>query len=53
MYHLTNIFNYLQANVLAQKLPISSVSKLLKNGNMEDAATVKAIEQQLDHFMQF
>ncbi|HRH01296.1 MAG TPA: NADPH-dependent FMN reductase [Bacteroidia bacterium] len=51
--HLTNIFNYLQANVLAQKLPISSVSKLLNNGNMEDAATVKAIEQQLDHFMQF
>ncbi|MBL0048013.1 MAG: NAD(P)H-dependent oxidoreductase [Bacteroidetes bacterium] len=51
--HLTNIFNYLQANVLAQKLPISSVHILVKEGKLLDAATLKAIENQLNFFEKF
>ncbi len=51
--HLTNIFNYLQANVLAQKLPISSVHTLVNEGRLMDEATLKAIENQLNHFEKF
>lgn len=51
--HLTNIFNYLQANVLAQKLPISSLQNLLQEGKLSDGATLKAIEKQLEYFERF
>ena len=51
--HLTNIFNYLQANVLAQKLPISSLHTLVKDGKLADVGTLKAIESQLAFFEQF
>jgi len=51
--HLTNIFNYLQANVLAQKLPISSIHTLVNEGQLKDAGTIKAMENQLNHFEKF
>jgi chromate reductase, NAD(P)H dehydrogenase (quinone) len=51
--HLTNIFNYLQANVLAQKLPISSLTSLIKDGKLQDPGTLKAIENQLHYFEKF
>lgn len=51
--HLTNIFNYLQANVLAQKLPISSLHTLIKDGKLSDAGTLRAIENQLNFFEKF
>ena len=51
--HLTNIFNYLQANVLAQKLPISSLHNLVKEGKLADSGTLKAIENQLNFFEKF
>lgn len=51
--HLTNIFNYLQANVLAQKLPISTLQNLVKDGKLSDEGTLKAIEKQLDYFEKF
>jgi chromate reductase len=51
--HLTNIFNYLQANVLAQKLPISSLHTLVKEGKLNDKGTLDAIENQLNYFENF
>ncbi len=51
--HLTNIFNYLQANVLAQKLPISSLNSIVKEGKLTDSGILKAIENQLNFFEKF
>ena len=51
--HLTNIFNYLEANVLAQKLPISSLNSLVKEGKLVDAGTLKAMNNQIDFFEKF
>ncbi len=54
MEHLTSILNYLKVVVHPNKLPISSVDKLLvENGSLQDPATEKAIDTQLEEFIGF
>lgn len=54
MEHLTSILNYLKVVVHPNKLPISSVDKLLDSSQtIEDPATKSAINTQLDEFIKF
>lgn len=54
MDHLTGALNYLKVTVHPNKLPISSVDKLLNGmGVITDQATVKAMEQQVEEFITF
>lgn len=54
MEHLTSILNYLRVFVHPNKLPISSVDKLLNSeGVVADSSTVAAIYAQVDEFLQF
>lgn len=54
MEHLTSILHYLNIVVHPNKLPISSVDKLLNaQGLIEDAGTLRAMKLQLDEFTRF
>jgi NAD(P)H-dependent FMN reductase len=54
MDHLTGALNYLKVTVHPNKLPISSVDKILDGqGVITDAPTRKAMEQQVDEFISF
>lgn len=54
MDHLTGSLNYLKVYVHPNKLPISSVDKLLNvAGEITDGATLAAIEEQIDQFIGF
>jgi NAD(P)H-dependent FMN reductase len=54
MDHLTGSLNYLNVLVHPNKLPISTVDKLLNGGvRIQDSATVEAIEKQVDQFIAF
>jgi NAD(P)H-dependent FMN reductase len=53
MDHLTNIFHYLQVNILPYKVPVSSLNKLIINGKIEDKMTIDSINMQLDKFISF
>lgn len=54
MDHLTGALNYLKVIVHPNKLPISSVDKLLNGvGEITDKATVQAMEQQMDDLIHF
>ena len=54
MDHLTGSLNYLQVHVHPNKLPISTVDKLLNgSGVITDEPTLKAIEQQVEQFIKF
>lgn len=54
MDHLTGSLNYLQVHVHPNKLPISTVDKLLNGvGEITDQPTLRAIDQQLEQFIQF
>ncbi|MBX2921263.1 MAG: NAD(P)H-dependent oxidoreductase [Chitinophagaceae bacterium] len=54
MEHLTGVLHYLKMNVHHNKLPISVVNKLLTvDSTIEDAATLKVINEQLDEFIKF
>lgn len=54
MEHLTSILNYLKVVVHPNKLPISSVDKLLDHSrSVEDPGTRAAINNQLDEFIKF
>lgn len=54
MDHLTGVLHYLKVVVHPNKLPISVVNTLLTAENdVTDAATLKAIGQQLDEFIAF
>jgi chromate reductase len=54
MDHLTGSLNYLHVHVHPNKLPISSVDKLLNgSGKITDVSTIKAIEEQVDQFIDF
>jgi NAD(P)H-dependent FMN reductase len=54
MEHLTGILNYLKVFVHPNKLPISVVDKLLNGaGEITDAATLNAINTQIDEFIKF
>ena len=52
MEHFTGILNYLQIQVLHNKLPISKVETLeTKDGTLNDSETLKAIDQQCEQFI--
>lgn len=54
MDHLTGALNYLKVAVHPNKLPISSVDKLLdEKGDFTDQPTLAAMEQQVDEFIDF
>ena len=54
MEHLTSILNYMNVVVHPNKLPISSVHKLLNGSDaITDADTLSAINKQLDEFIKF
>ena len=54
MEHLTGILHYVKMIVHPNKLPISSVDKLInKNGHITDHATLSAINTQLQEFIDF
>jgi chromate reductase, NAD(P)H dehydrogenase (quinone) len=54
MDHLTSILHYLKVVVHHNKLPISSVDKLLNGtGVIHDKGTLDAIKNQLDEFIAF
>lgn len=54
MDHLTGALNYLKVTVHHNKLPISSVDKLLCHGGViKDQPTLTAIEHQLEEFLAF
>ncbi len=54
MEHLTGVLHYLKMNVYHNKLPISVVNKLLNGGkDIEDSATLKMIDEQLEGFIRF
>jgi chromate reductase len=54
MDHLTGSLNYLKVHVHHNKLPISSVDKLLgEQDRINDAPTLAAIGQQLDEFISY
>ena len=52
--HVTGVLNYLKVNVLANKLPISTVDKLMDaDGNIIESTTINSIEQQVLEFIYF
>lgn len=53
MEHLTSILNFMGSIVMPNRLPISQIYKLVKDGQITDEATVKVIEQQIDDFIAF
>jgi len=54
MDHLTGALNYLKVTVHHNKLPISSVDKLLNDaGVITDITTLKAMEHQVEEFLAF
>ena len=53
MDHLTGVLNYLKVTVMPNKLPISRIYELVKDNKIEDEATKKTIEQQLNELIDF
>lgn len=52
--HLTNMLNYIQMDILKNKLPISGISGLLdENGELTDEGTLQAIDTQIEQFLAF
>ncbi len=51
--YMTGFLNYLQINVLPNKLPVSTIEKLLENDKLTDEGTLKALEQQVQQFVAF
>lgn len=52
MDHLADILNYLKITVHPNKLPISAVNFLMDtDGNITDLNTIKAIDHQIDEFI--
>jgi NAD(P)H-dependent FMN reductase len=52
MDHLADILNYLKITVHPNKLPLSTVNKLMDSeGRFIDGSTVQAINKQLDEFL--
>jgi NAD(P)H-dependent FMN reductase len=52
--HLTGILNHVGSIVLPNRLPISSIEKLMNDqGNIIDPGTLRAIEKQVEEFLAF
>jgi chromate reductase len=50
---LVTVLNYLQVNVMPQRLPISRIEDLLIDGEIKDETTLKLISQFVDRFVKF
>ena len=54
MEHFTGVLNYLHISVMPPHQPISNIEKLLdESGNVQDADTLKAMENHIRKFIQF
>ena len=53
MEYMTGFLNYLQINVLPNKLPVSSIETLLTDDQLTDEATQEAIQNQVAAFIKF
>lgn len=53
MDHLTGVLQYLRLTVHYNKLPISSVNKLMDEHGKLDPGTLEVINQQLDQYIKF
>ena len=54
MDHLADILNYVKITVHPNKLPLSTVNRLMDNdGKFTDAGTLNAINNQLDEFLKW
>jgi chromate reductase len=54
MDHLAGVLNYLQVTVMPLQQPVSGIKKLLDEaGNPIDAATLAALEKQVERFIAF
>jgi NAD(P)H-dependent FMN reductase len=52
--HMTNILHYMRMNVMYNKLPLSRINEEMDaEGNILQAATAGAIEQQIDEFIKY
>jgi NAD(P)H-dependent FMN reductase len=51
--HLTSILNHLQVDVMAQKSYVSSLMKLINEGEVTDETTKIVIEKQMERFLSF
>jgi len=51
--HLTLIMHYLKVNVFYNKLPISSVTKLLNNKELTDESTIQTLKTYLEQFRNY
>jgi chromate reductase len=51
--HLTGIFHYLNAHVMPFKLPISSVTTLISDGKVQNAALLSDIQKQINNFVNY
>jgi NAD(P)H-dependent FMN reductase len=50
---LVTVLNYLQVNVMPQRLPISRIEDLLVNGKIEDNSTLNLLNQFTERFVNF
>lgn len=51
--YMTGFLHYLKINILPNKLPISTIEKLLTENQLTDEGTLKALEQQVQEFVAF
>jgi len=51
--HLTSILNHLEVDVMAQKSYVSSLMKLINEGEVTDQETKVIIEKQIERFLSF
>lgn len=51
--YMTGVFNYLKMIVMPNKLPVSSIGKLLTDDELTDEDTRKILDQQVDEFLAF
>ncbi|MES2838195.1 MAG: NAD(P)H-dependent oxidoreductase [Bacteroidota bacterium] len=51
--HLTNIFHYLEAQVLHLKIPISSINQFINNEKVTDKSIKDLFDKQIDLFLEF
>lgn len=53
MDSLTNILNYLGAEVLSYKIPVSRAETLMENGKVNDPETLKLFNEQIERLLGF
>lgn len=51
--YMTGFLNYLKINVLPNKLPVSTIERLLTEDKLTDAGTLQALEAQVKEFLAF